>query len=130
MKHINYKESALEEVQVEGAKGAKIRWLIGEKDGAPHFAKRMFEIEVGGHTPYHFHDFEHLVFVLDGLGELVTENGKTQMNPWDAIYVDPGMKHNFVNIGDKPLIFLCSIPHEVKKEVKKNPFATGKANNC
>ena len=130
MKHVSYKEVPLEDVTVDGAKGTKIRWLVGEKDGAPRFAKRMFEIEVGGHTPYHTHDFEHLVFVLDGLGELVTENGKTQMNPWDAIYVDPGMKHNFVNIGDKPLIFLCSIPHEVKKEVKKNPFATGVANNC
>ena len=130
MKHVSFKEVELEEVNIEGAKGAKIRWLIGEKDGAPNFAKRMFEIAPGGHTPYHTHAFEHEVFVLAGEGKLVTEFGEKPMLPWDAILVDPDVWHNFVNVGDEPLVFLCSVPLEVKKVVKPNPFAGGKANNC
>ena len=130
MKHKHYTEIPLEEVNIEGAKGAKIRWLVGEKDGAPNFAMRMFEIAPEGHTPYHTHAFEHLVWVVEGLGKLVTEQGDSQMNPGDAIYVEPNLFHNFVNMSDKPLKFLCSIPHEQKKVVKPNPFAKGKADNC
>lgn len=130
MKHVNFQEIPLEDVLVEGANGAKIRWLVGEKDGAPNFAMRMFEVAPGGNTPYHLHPFEHEIFVLDGSGKLVTENGESPMNPWDVIFVDPDLKHQFVNVGDKPLIFLCSIPNEVKKVPKRNPFGGGKVNNC
>ena len=130
MKHVSFRDVALEEVNIEGAKGAKIRWLIGEKDGAQNFAKRMFEIEVGGHTPYHTHAFEHEVFVLEGEGKLVTEKGDSPMKVWDVIYIDPNLWHQFVNVGDKPMMFLCSIPLEVKPTPKVNPFAKGKANNC
>jgi len=130
MKHANYKDVLLEEMNVEGAKGAKIRWLIGEKDGSPNFAKRMFEIEVGGNTPYHTHNFEHVIFVLEGEGKVVIENGELPMNHWDAIFIEPNAWHQFVNTGDKPLIFLCSIPLEEKKVAKPNPFMAGKANNC
>ena len=54
----------------EGAKGVKIRWLIGEQDGAPNFAMRHFEVAPGGHTPHHSHDWEHEVFVLSGRGKV------------------------------------------------------------
>ncbi len=130
MKHVKFDQVPLEDVNVEGAKGAKIRWLIGEKDGAERFSMRMFEVEVGGNTPYHIHAFEHEIFVLDGAGMLVTENGESAMNPWDVIYVDPNIMHQFKNVGDKPLLFLCSIPNELKKIPKRNPFGGGKVNNC
>jgi len=130
MKHVKHTEVKLEDVNVEGAKGARLRWLISEKDSAPNFAMRMFEVEVDGHTPYHTHSFEHEVFVLSGAGKIVTKEGSKAMNPWDVIYVPPMDEHQFVNIGDTPLVFLCIIPNEVKKVAPKNPFATGKANNC
>jgi len=130
MKHVNYSEVELEDVNIEGAVGAKIRWLISQKDEAPNFAMRMFEIATDGNTPYHTHAYEHEVFVLSGAGKVVTEKGATAMNTWDVIYIPPNLQHQFVNIGDKPLVFLCLIPNEVKKKVTTNPFAGGKANNC
>jgi len=130
MKHVNFKEVELEEVNMEGAVGANIRWLISQKDGAPHFAMRMFEIAVNGNTPYHTHNYEHEVFVLSGAGKVVTEENTKAMNAWDVIFVPPNINHQFVNIGDQPLVFLCLIPNEVKKAPSKNPFASGKANNC
>lgn len=130
MKHVRFSDVLLEDVNVDGAKNAKIRWLISNKDGAERFSMRMFEVAPEGNTPYHIHDFEHEIFVLDGQGMLVTENGESPMKPWDVIYVDPNLMHQFKNTGDKPLIFLCSIPNEVKKVPKRNPFGGGKINNC
>jgi len=130
MKHVNFKEVELEEVNMEGAVGANIRWLISQKDGALNFAMRMFEIAVNGNTPYHTHNYEHEIFVLSGEGKVVTAEGAKAMNTWDIIFVPPNIDHQFVNTSDKPLIFLCLIPNEVKKVPSKNPFASGKANNC
>ncbi|MDZ4182667.1 MAG: cupin domain-containing protein [Candidatus Cloacimonadaceae bacterium] len=131
MKVVHYDQVELEPVYAEGAEGAKIRWLIAQKDGAPNFALRMFEVEPGGHTPYHQHEWEHELYVLDGEGALVTERGETAFATNDVMYVDPNMMHAFKNTGKGILKFLCIIPHEqpvVKKSI--NPFADGEANNC
>ncbi|MDP2172208.1 MAG: cupin domain-containing protein, partial [Candidatus Cloacimonadaceae bacterium] len=83
------------------------------------------------YTPYHQHDWEHELFVIDGTGALVTERGDTPFAANDVMYVDPNMLHSFKNTGNGVLKFLCIIPHEqpiVKKTL--NPFAGGEANNC
>lgn len=133
MKHSHYKDVLLEEVTMEGAKGAKVRWLVSQKDGAPNFAMRMFELDCGGFTPYHSHSWEHENFIVEGEGSLVTENGEIPFNSGDVIFVPPYMKHNYKNTGDKVLKFLCMVPLEKKKKEEKktvNPFASGVANNC
>jgi len=68
----NYKEVNPEPVEMEGAKGVKMRWVICQKDGAPNFAMRVFELEPGGYTPYHRHEWEHEVFIKDGQGIIVS----------------------------------------------------------
>ncbi len=131
MKVVHYTDVDLEPVYAEGAKGAQIRWLIAQKDGAPNFALRMFEVEPGGQTPYHTHDWEHELYVLDGNGALITERGEFAFTTNDVMYVDPNMMHAFKNTGESTLKFLCIIPHEapvVKKSM--NPFADEESNNC
>ena len=64
-------EVPLNDVTMEGAAGCKVRWLVGEADAAPNFAMRQFELEPGGHTPRHFHPYEHEIFVLEGEGVAV-----------------------------------------------------------
>ncbi|MBM4398718.1 MAG: cupin domain-containing protein [Candidatus Cloacimonetes bacterium] len=139
MKLAHYSQIELQPVKVEGAVGTQIRWLVAEKDGAPNFALRMFEVESGGHTPYHKHAWEHEVYCLEGEGTLVFEGNEYAFKANDSIYVDPDKMHQFKNTGNGKLKFLCIIPHEssykedIKQpEVKKavNPFAAGKANNC
>lgn len=133
MKLEHYTNVPLEDVVMEGAKGAKIRWLIAQKDGAPNFATRMFEVDVDGHTPFHSHSWEHQNYILEGEGVLVTENGDKPFKPGDVIYVPPLMKHSYKNTGDSLMRFLCIIPIEQPAPMKKknvNPFARGVANNC
>ena len=132
MKLTNYKNIELEEVTMEGAKGAKVRWLISQKDGAPNFATRMFEIDPEGFTPYHAHEWEHENFIVEGEGALTIEDGDIPFKAGDVIYVEPFMKHNYKNTGKSVLKFLCIIPNDRQKKEKKtiNPFASGVASNC
>ncbi len=53
-------------VDMPGSTGCRVRWLIGEREGAPNFAMRQFEVEPGGHTPKHSHPYEHEVFTSKG----------------------------------------------------------------
>jgi len=101
-------------MDMEGAHATAMRLLIGPDAGAPTFVMRMFEIEPGGHTPLHEHQWEHEVFVLDGEGEVVSPEGRTPLRPRTALFVAPGEKHQFVNAGSETLRFLCLIPLQVQ----------------
>ena len=130
MKLTHFNNVTLEDVSVEGAKDVKIRWLISEKDNAQNFALRMFELEPGGFTPYHIHNWEHEVFILQGTGLLVTADGEKVFQQWDVIYTDPNMYHQFRNSGDTVLRFLCAIPYNIKSKETKNPLGDKPVNNC
>ncbi len=99
-----------EPVTMEGAKDTSVRWLIADADGAPNFAMRMFEMQPGGHTPRHSHAFEHEVFIVEGEGVAVSEDGERAFRAGDVIYVPPDETHQFRNAGSVPCRFLCLIP--------------------
>jgi quercetin dioxygenase-like cupin family protein len=105
------------EVTMEGAAGCRVRWLIGEGDKAPTFAMREFEVSPGGHTPRHFHDYEHEVYVLAGSGTIVDGDNERPLTAGDVVFVAPNDVHQFRNTGREPMRFLCLIPNS----------ATGKA---
>ncbi len=100
-----------DDVDAEGAAGVKIRWLIAKDDGAPNFAMREFELEPGGHTPFHAHGWEHEVYVLAGRGVVAGEEGEFPLEPGTVVLVPPNEKHNFKNTGSEPFRFLCVVPH-------------------
>ncbi len=97
-------------VEMEGAVGAKVRWLIGEDDGAPNFAMRLFEIEPGGETPKHNHPYEHEVYVLEGSGHVYEGETEHAISAGDCIYVVSDEVHQFRNTGKTPMKFLCMVP--------------------
>jgi quercetin dioxygenase-like cupin family protein len=66
MKFVKYKDVKEEIPTKKGIKGLTIKWLITDKDGAKNFAMRLFEVEPGGNTPWHQHDWEHEIIVLEG----------------------------------------------------------------
>jgi quercetin dioxygenase-like cupin family protein len=111
MKITNHKEIPANEVTMEGAHACKVRWLIGEKDRAPTFAMREFEVAPGGHTPKHFHDYEHEVYVLAGAGTIVDGDKEQPLSTGDVVFVAPNDVHQFRNTGSEPMRFLCLIPN-------------------
>lgn len=98
-------------VQMEGAQGCLVRWLVGERDGAPNFAMRQFEVAPGGFTPRHHHPYEHEVFVLEGEGVVLHGDQQHALRAGDVIFVEPDDVHQFRNTGSGPLKFLCLVPN-------------------
>ena len=99
------------DVEMEGSTGCKVQWLVGEKDGAPNFAMRQFEVEPGGHTPRHSHPYEHEIFVLEGAGQIIEDDKTHPLKKGDVVLVEPDEIHQFRNNGDQPLKFICLIPN-------------------
>jgi len=105
-----YKDVGARPVDIEEAKEVKVRWLISQKEGAPNFAMRLFEVGPGGYSPLHTHNWEHEVFVLEGEGVAADGEKETQIKSGTVVYVAPEEKHQFKNTGSDTLKFLCLIP--------------------
>ncbi len=113
-------------VDMKGAAGCQVRWLVDENDGAPNFAMRQFDVEPGGHTPKHSHPYEHEIFVLEGDGVVVEGDTERPLKAGDFIYVAPNEVHQFRNTGGATMKFLCMVPHIPKgTPVKVAPECAG-----
>ena len=103
------------EVEMEGARGCQVQILVGNDEKAPNFVMRQFEVAPGGHTPRHFHPYEHEVFVLEGTGVVVDGPDKhaieRPLQPGDVVFVAPDDVHQFKNTGEATMKFLCMIPN-------------------
>jgi len=97
-------------VTMPGAVGVKAAKLIGADDNSPTVGMRLFEIAPGGNTPWHAHDWEHVIYGVEGQGTLKTEHGDAVFGPGDSLLVEPNEQHNFVNTGQGILRFTCVVP--------------------
>ncbi len=111
MKVANCEQVESQEVDMPGASGCHVRWLVGEKDGAPTFAMRQFEVVPGGFTPRHHHPYEHEVYVLEGNGEVYEGDQAHPLRAGDVVLVKPNEVHQFRNTGNSTMKFLCLIPN-------------------
>jgi quercetin dioxygenase-like cupin family protein len=112
MKHIHYTDISEEIPKEDGVKDTTIRWLITKKDGAKIFTIRLFEMQPGGYTPLHQHDWEHEVFIVKGSGELRDKKHTYSLKQGDVIFVKPMEWHQFANTGIDILQFICAIPYK------------------
>jgi quercetin dioxygenase-like cupin family protein len=96
--------------EADGVDGVSVRWVINDSDGAPHFAMRIFDVQAGYSTPYHNHWWEHEVYVLDGEGIAVHDDGETAIAEGSVILVEGNEMHCFRNSGEGVLRFMCLIP--------------------
>ena len=101
-------------MNMEGAKDAWKQVPIGSADGTPSHSVRVFTIEVGGHTPYHAHPFEHINYIIKGQGAVVCVDGSERpVNAGDFVLVQPNEKHQYRNTAkDVPLVMICAVPKE------------------
>lgn len=99
--------------------GVSLRVVIGQEEGAPFFAMRVFEVQPGHSTPYHSHWWEHEVFVLSGNGVVRTSHGEIPVGHGSTVFVPGAAMHQFQNAGHDILRFICVIPHEWLHEVEK-----------
>lgn len=99
-------------VPMEGAKDVQMQAVIGPEEGSLNMTMRLFTVAPGGHTPYHEHNYEHVVRVISGKGAVVDAQGENyELVPGQNVYVEPGEKHQFANPSSEPFQFTCTIPN-------------------
>lgn len=94
----------------EEARGVEMRPLITQREGAPHFSMRVFKLDPDGHTPYHAHEWEHEVYILDGTGVVRGKDGERSLRAGDCVFLGPHEDHQF-RAGSGGLQFICCVPH-------------------
>lgn len=96
-----------------GAAGVYKQIPISREIGTPNFSFRVFTIEPGGHTPFHKHPFEHLNYIIDGTGVLVSDNSEQQLRKGDFALILPDEMHQYKNSSkNKSLVMICAVPKE------------------
>ena len=96
--------------------GVKKQIYIGPKDGSNEVAMRYFSIEPGGNTPYHNHNFPHLVKVEKGEGNYIDANGNDYLlRVGHLIYVPDNEIHGFKNTCTENFDILCIVPGRGEK---------------
>jgi quercetin dioxygenase-like cupin family protein len=90
--------------------GVEMREMITDRDGAPNFSLRVFDVQPNASTPYHAHEWEHEVFILEGNGKVVTEGKESSFMAGDAVYIAPKEKHSFLADRGVTVRFICVVP--------------------
>lgn len=98
------------EVNEKDIEGVSMKVLMSDKDGAPNYAMRVFDIQPGGHTAYHTHAWEHEVYVLGGKGIVRQGEKEYTLEKGSFALVPPEEEHNFTNTGDGVFRFICVVP--------------------
>lgn len=92
----------------EGAYKAKVKYLLHKGVGAERLQLRLFIIDIEGYTPLEKHAHEHEVFMLRGKALVLGGSQEVEVNTGDAIFIPSNEVHQFKNIGDEPVEFLCT----------------------
>jgi len=103
-----------QEIALEGAKNVIKQVPISKDHGSPNFSFRVFTILPNGHTPFHTHPFEHMNYIIDGEGVIVSESGEERrVRKGDFALILPNEKHRYKNTSTTdPFIMICAVPKE------------------
>lgn len=74
--------------------------LVGDRVPTDRLSIGMTMVPVGGIIPFHSHNSEEFILVLEGDAECEVDGVRHPVKPLDATYVPEGKVHRFVNVGD------------------------------
>jgi len=95
-------------VDVEGACKVRVKYLLHKGVGAKRLQLRLFTVDVGGYTSLEKHAHEHEVFILRGRALLRGGEQEVKLKPGNVIFIPSFEEHQFKNLGDEPVEFLCT----------------------
>jgi len=78
--------------------GARTTPLVGRKVGARAFLTGYTEFAGGAQIPFHFHNCEESVVLIEGDAMLDIDGQEYRLKPQDATYIPPGVPHRFRNL--------------------------------
>ncbi|MEZ5332742.1 MAG: cupin domain-containing protein [Thermoanaerobaculia bacterium] len=95
---------------VAAGRDTEIQLLMGEPDGAPHFAMRRFRMGAGGGMPRHTNEVEHEQYVLAGRARIVIGDEAHEVGSGDVLYIPARVPHSY-EVLEAPFEFLCMVPN-------------------
>jgi quercetin dioxygenase-like cupin family protein len=106
----HYKDVPPSVVTHPEARGATMRVLLGPGSGWDDHVMRVFELEPGGNTPRHRHDWPHINYIISGQGSLYLKGEDHGLSAGGYALVPAGEEHQFKNVSDEPFVFVCIVP--------------------
>lgn len=97
------------------AKDALVKVLVGSAQGWGDHVMRVFELQPGGYTPKHAHDWPHINVVLEGHGTLFLEGKENPVEAGAYAYIPNNELHQFKNVGNTVFKFICIVPKDGHK---------------
>jgi quercetin dioxygenase-like cupin family protein len=94
----------------DGIEGVAKRVLVSPEDGWDGWVMRLFDVEPGGHTPKHAHDWPHINFVASGSGVLLLDGKEHTLEAGSYAYVPSNREHQFRAAPEASLSFICIVP--------------------
>lgn len=101
---------SVESRSVDAGTATEVRVLVGDADGAPNFAMRLFTMGEGGGMPRHTNRVEHEQYVLRGRARVRIADRLHEVGPGDALYIPAGAPHSY-EVLEAPFEFLCMVPN-------------------
>ncbi len=95
---------------VAAGTATEMQVLIGEGDGAPHFAMRRFIMGEGGGMPLHTNAVEHEQYVLRGRARVTIGATAHEVAAGNVLYIPAGTPHSY-QVLEAPFEFLCMVPN-------------------
>ena len=84
--------------------GARTTPLVNPSVGASSFINGITSFEAGVAIPFHSHNCEESVMLLEGEAILDIEGEAHRMSPLDTTWIPPNVPHRFRNVSDdKPM---------------------------
>jgi len=107
---MKYDQLERTEISGDGIKNIKKTRVISEDNGWSGHCLRVFKIAPDGYTPRHEHDWEHVIHVISGKGQLEIDGEFFQLSAKDFVFVPPNTTHQFKNLGSEDFEFICIVP--------------------
>nr|WP_319776499.1 cupin domain-containing protein [uncultured Sphaerochaeta sp.] len=84
--------------------------LIGPEQGWEDYVMRMFTLEKEGKAPHHSHSWQHVIFAVEGKGNLFMDGKDYPLESGSVAYVPDAIDHQISNAGEEQFVFICIVP--------------------
>ena len=101
---------------------ARVRNFIANREIGTQSDIHENVISPGVVVPWHYHETEEVIVVLEGDGECRTEEGTENYSGGDVIVIPPRVKHSLKNTGNKLIRQICFFPNDPATTFLENDY--------